>query len=219
MSFTNGRYENARRCAFPAALLFAAEQAVDIGARILRQGRAHLGALIAKGDRDFASDVDLHVEEAIKTSLARAAPDIPFLGEETGGDVRRRRRSGCSTRSMAPSTSRGTARCAQSRCRWSSPGNPSSGSSTRHFSASASSRVESSGAYLNGVQLTVPRGEASRGDGRAGGLQGGSGLGGGEPGASRRARALCAREPARAHARLRRARSRVACGGTAARDA
>jgi hypothetical protein len=35
-------------------LLLAAERAVDVGARIFGQGRAHLGALIAKGDRDFA---------------------------------------------------------------------------------------------------------------------------------------------------------------------
>ena len=67
-------------------LLLAAEAAVDIGARIMRQGRAHIGALIAKGDRDFATDVDLHIELAIKSSLAEATPDIPFLGEEGGGE-------------------------------------------------------------------------------------------------------------------------------------
>ena len=66
-------------------LLLSAERAVDIGARILRQGRAHIGALIAKGDRDFATNVDLQIESAIKTSLAKAAPQIPFLGEEQGG--------------------------------------------------------------------------------------------------------------------------------------
>jgi myo-inositol-1(or 4)-monophosphatase len=63
-------------------LLLAAEQAVDIGARILRQGRSHIGALIGKGDRDFATDVDLQIESVIKASLARATPEIPFLGEE-----------------------------------------------------------------------------------------------------------------------------------------
>jgi myo-inositol-1(or 4)-monophosphatase len=67
-------------------LLLAAEHAVDIGARIFRQGRAHIGALIAKGDRDFATSVDLQIEAAIRTSLGQATPAIPFLGEEHGGD-------------------------------------------------------------------------------------------------------------------------------------
>jgi myo-inositol-1(or 4)-monophosphatase len=72
---------------YGAGLLLAAEAAVDIGARIMRQGRSHIGALIAKGDRDFATDVDLRIESAIKASLAEAAPKIPFLGEEQGGDT------------------------------------------------------------------------------------------------------------------------------------
>ena len=70
----------------PARLLLAAEHAVDIGSRILRQGRSHIGALIDKGDRDFATDVDVHIESAIRASLVEAAPDIPFLGEEAGGE-------------------------------------------------------------------------------------------------------------------------------------
>jgi myo-inositol-1(or 4)-monophosphatase len=68
-----------------ARLLLAAEEAVDVGAGILRRGRSHIGALVAKGDRDFATDVDLQIEAAIKTALATATPDIPFLGEEEGG--------------------------------------------------------------------------------------------------------------------------------------
>jgi myo-inositol-1(or 4)-monophosphatase len=66
-------------------LLLAAEHAVDIGARILLQGRSHIGALIDKGDRDFATDVDLQIEGAIRASLATDTPAIPFLGEEDGG--------------------------------------------------------------------------------------------------------------------------------------
>ena len=65
-----------------ARLLLAAEQAVDLGARTMRQGRSHIGALIGKGDRDFATDVDLRIESQIKASLAQATPEIPFLGEE-----------------------------------------------------------------------------------------------------------------------------------------
>ncbi len=69
----------------PARSLLAAEHAIDIGARTLRHGRSHIGALIGKGDRDFATDVDLRVESEIKASLASATPEIPFLGEEEGG--------------------------------------------------------------------------------------------------------------------------------------
>ena len=67
-------------------LLLAAERAVDIGAEILRRGCSHIGALIAKGDRDFATSVDVEIESSIKAELASAAPSIPFLGEEGGGD-------------------------------------------------------------------------------------------------------------------------------------
>ena len=63
-------------------LLLAAEHAIDIGARTLRRGRSHIGALIGKGDRDFATDVDLQIESEIKAALAEATPNIPFLGEE-----------------------------------------------------------------------------------------------------------------------------------------
>ena len=71
----------------PGPLLLAAEQAVDVGAGILRRGRSHIGTLIAKGDRDFATDVDMQIETAIKTALGVATPDIPFLGEEEGGEA------------------------------------------------------------------------------------------------------------------------------------
>jgi myo-inositol-1(or 4)-monophosphatase len=76
-----------------ARRLLAAEHAVDLGGRILRQGRLHIGALFAKGDRDFATDVDMHIESAVRASLAEATPEIPFLGEEAGdglaGDAER----------------------------------------------------------------------------------------------------------------------------------
>lgn len=66
----------------PARLLLAAERAIDLGAATLRHGRSHIGALISKGDRDFATDVDLRIEAEIKACLAGATPEIPFLGEE-----------------------------------------------------------------------------------------------------------------------------------------
>jgi myo-inositol-1(or 4)-monophosphatase len=69
-----------------AGLLLAAERAVGTGAEILRLGRSHIGALIGKGDRDFATSVDLRIESTIRALLADADPSIPFLGEEGGGD-------------------------------------------------------------------------------------------------------------------------------------
>ena len=69
-----------------AGLLLAAERAVDTGADILRLGRSHIGALIGKGDRDFATSVDLQIESTIRALLADTDPSIPFLGEEGGGD-------------------------------------------------------------------------------------------------------------------------------------
>jgi myo-inositol-1(or 4)-monophosphatase len=69
-------------------LLLIAGGAVDGAARLLVQGRSHLGGLIAKGDRDYASRVDFQIEDAIRDALARATRDIPFLGEERGGHVR-----------------------------------------------------------------------------------------------------------------------------------
>jgi len=67
-----------------AKLLLAAEHAVDLGGNVLRRGRSHIGALIAKGDRDFATDVDVQIERTVKESLAASTPEIPFLGEEEG---------------------------------------------------------------------------------------------------------------------------------------
>lgn len=69
----------------PTDTLLVAERAVNEGSRLLRQGRAHVGALISKGDRDFATAVDLEIEEAVKELLREDLPGVPFLGEEGGG--------------------------------------------------------------------------------------------------------------------------------------
>lgn len=66
-------------------LLAAAERATDLGAELLRRGRWHVGSVIEKGDRDYATRVDLEIEETLRAGLAEVAPDIPFLGEEEGG--------------------------------------------------------------------------------------------------------------------------------------
>jgi myo-inositol-1(or 4)-monophosphatase len=69
-------------------LLLIAGGAVDAAARLLVQGRSHLGGLIAKGDRDYASRVDFLIEDSIRDALAAVAHEIPFLGEERGGHLR-----------------------------------------------------------------------------------------------------------------------------------
>ncbi len=69
-------------------LLLSAGEVVEQAARLLVAGRSHVGALIAKGDRDYASRVDLRIEDAVKRALAQTAPEIPFLGEERGGHLR-----------------------------------------------------------------------------------------------------------------------------------
>jgi myo-inositol-1(or 4)-monophosphatase len=66
-------------------LLLAAEHAVDLGAAILRRGRTHVGTLIPKEERDYATVVDFEIETTIKRTLAASTPGIPFLGEEEGG--------------------------------------------------------------------------------------------------------------------------------------
>ncbi|MFN8164060.1 MAG: inositol monophosphatase family protein [Solirubrobacterales bacterium] len=71
--------------AVEATVLLAAERAVDVGAALLRRGRSHVGTLIPKDGRDYATAVDLEIEAAIKRTLGEATPDIPFLGEEEGG--------------------------------------------------------------------------------------------------------------------------------------
>jgi len=68
-------------------LLLLAGKTVDEAARLLVQGRSHFGGLIAKGDRDYATRVDLQIEDNVRASLSRAA-GIPFLGEERGGHLR-----------------------------------------------------------------------------------------------------------------------------------
>lgn len=65
--------------------LFAAEQAVDAAAALMVRGRAHVRALIDKGDYGFATVVDVEIERLLRKRLAAATPDIPFLGEESGG--------------------------------------------------------------------------------------------------------------------------------------
>ena len=72
-------------------LLDAVNRAMDAGAALLREGRWHSGSKIAKGDRDYATEVDVRIEETIRSALEKAAPGIGFLGEEEGERVGRQR--------------------------------------------------------------------------------------------------------------------------------
>jgi myo-inositol-1(or 4)-monophosphatase len=67
------------------ALLLGAERAVELGAQIARAGRHHVAGIVPKGDRDFATAIDLEVEAVIRAQLERLSPAIGFLGEEEPG--------------------------------------------------------------------------------------------------------------------------------------
>lgn len=47
--------------------------------------KADPGDRTAKGDRDFATEVDVTIEHRARDRLATLTPDIGFLGEELGG--------------------------------------------------------------------------------------------------------------------------------------
>jgi myo-inositol-1(or 4)-monophosphatase len=66
-------------------LLSAADRAVDIAVDALARGRAHVKALMDKGDYGFATVVDVEIERLVRAHLLEETPAIPFLGEEEGG--------------------------------------------------------------------------------------------------------------------------------------
>ena len=65
--------------------LLEIERAVDEASRLLLDGRGKMDTVIAKGDRDFATALDVEAERLIRTRLERLEPEISFLGEEQGG--------------------------------------------------------------------------------------------------------------------------------------
>ena len=69
-----------------STLLLAAEHAVDIAVDAMLRGRVHVKALIDKGDHGFATVVEVEIERLVRARLRREAPEIPFLGEEGGGE-------------------------------------------------------------------------------------------------------------------------------------
>jgi myo-inositol-1(or 4)-monophosphatase len=64
-------------------LLAVAQEAADIGAK--RMTTQAPGTVSAKDDRDYVTELDVRIQHEIRDHLARATPDIDFLGEEEGG--------------------------------------------------------------------------------------------------------------------------------------
>jgi myo-inositol-1(or 4)-monophosphatase len=67
----------------PDELLPIALEAVDLAVKVLHDAHGY-GPLKSKGDRDYASQLDLDVEHRLRNHLAVATPDIGFFGEEEG---------------------------------------------------------------------------------------------------------------------------------------
>ena len=120
------------------ALLVAAERAVDAGAELLRRGRLDVGSVVPKGDRDYATEVDLRIEETIRAAhWRRPRQELDSSARRRASARGRAARFGCWIRSTGRSTSRTAARCARYRSRWWSAGSRPWGSSTCRCSASA----------------------------------------------------------------------------------
>jgi myo-inositol-1(or 4)-monophosphatase len=66
-----------------ATLLPIANRAVDTAVEILGSAEAPR-KLTAKGDRDYATDLDYEIEQRIRDQLGEATPEIGFVGEEEG---------------------------------------------------------------------------------------------------------------------------------------
>lgn len=87
-----------------AALLPVAQAAADLARSMFLTNRP--GLATAKGERDFATELDYSIERAVREFLHNAFPQIGFLGEEEGraDNGGHHGRIGCSTRSTAPQT-------------------------------------------------------------------------------------------------------------------
>ncbi len=68
------------------ALLRAADAAARAGGKIVLAGFDDPSNVREKSPGDWVSDVDTSSERAIEALLAEAAPNIPFFGEESGGE-------------------------------------------------------------------------------------------------------------------------------------
>ena len=69
-----------------AGLARLAEAAARAGGEVVRRGFSDPGNVREKSPGDWVSDVDVTSERTIAAALAEGAPDIPFFGEESGGE-------------------------------------------------------------------------------------------------------------------------------------
>jgi myo-inositol-1(or 4)-monophosphatase len=67
-------------------LLGAALRAARTGGAIVRDAFGAARNVVAKAPGDWVSDTDTGSERAVRAALLAAAPDIPVVGEEEGGD-------------------------------------------------------------------------------------------------------------------------------------
>lgn len=66
-------------------LLQIARDAASVGARLLSSTPP--GRVTTKSERDYVTELDVKIQEAVQGQLAAATPDIGFIGEEAGADV------------------------------------------------------------------------------------------------------------------------------------
>jgi myo-inositol-1(or 4)-monophosphatase len=71
-----------------ASLLPVANRAVDTAVEILSSADGPR-KLTAKGDRDYATDLDYEIEQRVRDQLGTATPEIGFVGEEEGRSGKR----------------------------------------------------------------------------------------------------------------------------------
>jgi myo-inositol-1(or 4)-monophosphatase len=67
-------------------LLAAALAAAEAGAAVVRAAFGGRHDISAKGPGDWVTAIDVASEAAVRESLTTAVPDIPFFGEEGGGE-------------------------------------------------------------------------------------------------------------------------------------
>lgn len=71
-----------------ASLRSVANRAVDTAVEILSSADGPR-KLTAKGDRDYATDLDYEIEQRVRDQLGQATPEIGFVGEEEGRSGKR----------------------------------------------------------------------------------------------------------------------------------
>ncbi len=68
------------------ALADAAEAAARAGGEVVAEGFGHADMIREKAPGDWVSDIDTRSERVVRESLESSFPDLPFYGEEGGGE-------------------------------------------------------------------------------------------------------------------------------------